>query len=89
MYHYINGIGNIWVGKTPPPEGEFPLNIIWLKATGDDKVWDLLAYDCNNLVWVSLGNGGSGGGSIDPGTISALVESVSSTLKLTFFSSSL
>lgn len=76
MYHYINGLGYIWIGTTPPVLEEFPTNVIWLKPTNTDTVWELLGYDCNNLKWVQIGNSGD---IIDPNLFSAEVTKVASS----------
>nr|DAG93822.1 MAG TPA: collagen triple helix repeat protein [Crassvirales sp.] len=79
MYHYINGLGKVWVGTEQPPQDEFEINSLWLHPTDNkDPLWELLAFDCRegHEEWVRVG--GAGGGS-DPGTFTAIVENVAST----------
>lgn len=90
MYHYLNGLGRIWVGNIEPPQEEFEVNTLWLKVSlikeeitkflaGDlvTPEWDLMAYDCINFKWVSLAHGGAG--DFDPANVKAVVESVASS----------
>lgn len=69
MYHYINGIGKVWVGTDQPPRDEFEINSLWLHPTDTkDPLWELLAFDCRegHEEWVRVG--GAGGGGSDPGS---------------------
>lgn len=80
MYHYINGIGKIWVGTDQPPRDEFEINSLWLHPTDTkDPLWELLAFDCRegHEEWVRVG--GAGGGGSDPDNFTAIVENVVST----------
>ena len=80
MYHYINGIGKVWVGTDQPPRDEFEINSLWLHPTDTkDPLWELLAFDCRegHEEWVRVG--GAGGGGSDPGNFTAIVENVVST----------
>ena len=80
MYHYINGIGKVWVGTEQPPRDEFEINSLWLHPTDTkDPLWELLAFDCRegHEEWVRVG--GAGGGGSDPGNFTAIVENVVST----------
>lgn len=80
MYHYINGIGKVWVGTEQPPRDEFEINSLWLHPTDTkDPLWELLAFDCRegHEEWVRVG--GAGGGGSDLGNYTAIVENVVST----------
>lgn len=74
MYHYINGLGKIWVGIEPPPEEA--LNLTWLHpTTSGSPLWELLAFDCIQDKWVLVG--GQGGST--PENFEATVDQVEST----------
>lgn len=75
MYHYINDLGKVWIGTTPPPIETYPINIMWLRPTASgDPLWELVAYDCKIDQWVPVG--GASSGSTD---FTATVSEVSST----------
>lgn len=76
MYHYINGLGKVWVGTEQPPQDEFEINSLWLHPTDNkDPLWELLAFDCRegHEEWVRVGGAGTGN------TTSPSVDAVSGT----------